>query len=192
MKSTIILNINHSGVRIAVISKTMEVPNVYDADGVDTSLSLSEGLKITHSISTKHVDLDTGLVELGSFDVIDLTDKVEKTAIPDFLLSMKKSDWFVDENKETVEKLVFPKPKEVIKNENVVKGQKPKLLNLFYSFIFVMLVAITLTFFFNKENFNFYYIVSFTPILLLGSSLGHYISLRKYNKAKFALETLNN
>lgn len=184
MKSKIMLNIKHSGIRIAVISKTMEVPNVYDADGVDTSLSLSESLKITHSLSTKHVDLDTGLVELSSFDVIDLTDKVEKTAIPDLLLSMKKSDWFVDEKKKAVEKLVFPEPKEVIKNENIVKDRKPKLSNIFYSFMFLMLVATTITFFFNKENFNFYYMVSFAPILLLGQSLGYYISLRKYNKAK--------
>jgi hypothetical protein len=188
MIAKITLNINHSAVRIAVINKTMEIPSVYDADGVDTSLSLSEGFKVTHSLSTRHVDLDTGLVELGSFDVIDVTEKVEKSTIPDFLVSMEALGWFVDEKKVSVEKLVFPKPKEVIKNEYVVKNQKPKLINLFYTFMFVMSVSIVLTFFFNKENFNFSYIVSFALIFLIGSGSGYYISLRKYNKAKTALK----
>ena len=137
MIAKIILNINHSGVRIAVINKTMEIPNVYDADGVDTSLSLSEGFKVTHRLSTRHVDLDTGLVELASFDALDVTNKVEKSAIPDFLLSINESDWFVDEKKETVEKLVFPKPKEVIKNEETVNN-KPKLSSSLVTFIIIV------------------------------------------------------
>jgi hypothetical protein len=187
MIAKIILNINHSAVRIAVINKIMEIPNVYDADGVDTSLSLFEGFKITHSLSTRHVDLDTGLVELASFDAFDVTNKVEKSAIPDFLLSINESDWFVDEKKETVQKLVFPKPKEVIKNE-VIVNNKPTLSSSIVTFIIIALFASLITYFFNNDKFTLSYLGPMIPVFIISTGIGHYLSISKYNKAESELK----
>ena len=132
MKAKITLNIHHSKTPIAVISKTIEVPNVYGNSGIETSLSLAAGFKFTSELSTSHVDLDTGLVCLGSPYAINLTHQLEKAAIPKFLQSIEEFDWTVDEKKEAIANLVSTNPID-IDNNKVIPEKKRKFLSLFFN-----------------------------------------------------------
>ena len=143
-KST--LKLNHSGLRVSVITKQMDLPSVYAGNGVNTALTIHDGFKINQKLFVTNVDTDEDLVELSSLSVVDITDRVEISAISGFILSMKKAGWLVEVNHDAIDKLVNPKSKELIKSENTVKYEKPKKRDFVIGFVLLMAFNISYQF----------------------------------------------
>jgi hypothetical protein len=176
MLAKITININYGDVRIAVASKTKEVPNVYGAEGVDTTIYLCEKYEFKGPLSVSHVDLDTDIVELRSSCCDDLAEKVGPALIREYLGSLRQLNWRVDESKDTVQKLMFPE--DFIEKENIVEIEKPKISVFVLTWLFLSALLIGSSFFLNLEN-----ILLMVLLLTLGSITGYFMVLRRYNKA---------
>jgi len=188
MKTIVELNLSHGLIDIAQISKSFELPTVFGDEGLKSLIKLTDSVSIMETLKPASIDLESNIVTVQKIFSVDITEHVVKEALNNFVKELEIQNWSVQVNQDAIDKLNEPpKPKAVIKNEEIVK-QKPKLINWLYQFLSVLVVFSLTTYFFNKENFSLVYMAPFLPFLLVGTLIGHFMSVRQYNKAKEKLE----
>ena len=59
---------------------------------------------------------------------------------------------------------------------------------LLCQFTIIALFASLITYFFNNDKFTLSYLGSMIPVFIISTGIGHYLSIRKYNKAESELK----
>lgn len=183
MKAIIELKLSHGFTEFAIVSKKIEVPNVFGDEGLHSNIKLTSNITCSETLKPASVDLDTGVVTIQKVFALDVSEYVKKESLNDFSIELETQGWSTKLNQKAIGKLNEPpKPKALVKAEEEVKT-KPKYRDWLYSFLIIYILAIVFTYIFNNEKFTLIYIVSFCPLFILATGIGHYLGVRKYNKA---------